>query len=241
MKNADTSNLLTLIDSADEHGRVSFYVRTNETVRNRAQAREYLLTIFIFNAVVTLRLERVKKAISEIDLVIASTPSGHTAVVVNLAKLLQLPGVAPAQELAAYRELVLDMRAFYEAHPTERCSIQVCNNRDHHRRVYGTIACRVPSKTDENRVEPDVEATKVLNARIEGNQALTHWLRQMALGLQTIGPWSWSIISEEHLFGYHAGPFAQHLLNRFRTEEANKQPPAPEQAPAPQQLVPLDI
>ena len=115
----------------------------------------------------------------------------------------------------------------------------MCNHRDHNRRVYGSIACRVPSKTDDHTVEPDVEATKTLNARIECNQALAHWLRKMALTLQAIGPWSSALISEEHLFGYYAGPFSRQLLRRRRAKEPDMQSPAPEQTPA--QLVTLDI
>lgn len=238
MTPANTANLLTLLESADNKGRVCFYVPNSELVRNKDQAREYLLTVFMFNAAVTLRLERVKKAISDIDLVLVPATETHTAVVINLAKLLQLRGAAPAEELAAYREMVLEMRAFYEAHPTERCSIQVCNNRDHNRRVYGTVACRVPSKTAKNMADQDEAATKSLRARVEGSPALAHWLRQMALTLQTIGPWASALIREEDLFGYCDGPYAKHVMQRVLAEAG--QAPAKKDA-APLTLVPLDI
>ena len=239
MKNADTTNLLTLIESADEHGRVCFHVRNSEPVRNKDEAREYLLTVFMHNAPVTLRLDRVKKAITEIDLVLAQVDATHTALSVNLAKLLQLPGIAPAEELAAYREMVLEMRTFYEAHPTESCSIQVCNNRDRNGRVFGSIACRVPSKTEEHRAVPDVAATNALNSRIQGNQALSHWLRQLAMSLQKIGPWSWAIIREENLFGYSAGPYAKHVWQQVLAEA--KAPKAAQDQTNPPELQPLDI
>lgn len=152
----------------------------------------------------TLRLAPVKKFINEIDLVLAPAPAGvsYTVLAVNLAKLLQLPGAMPSAELAAFRETVLEMRAFHEAHPTEQCSIELFNERDRGGGVYGSISCRAPTS--------DEAATASLNARIGGNQALTHWLLQRARGLQRIGPWSSAVISENDLFGYSAGPYARH-------------------------------
>jgi hypothetical protein len=234
MKRADTTNLVTLIDSADEHGRVCFYIPNNDPVRNKDQAREYLLTVFMHNAAVTLRLDKVKKFITEIDMALEPAGVNHTALTVNLAKLLMLPAMAPAEELTAYRAMVLELRAFYEAHPTERCSVQVCNNRDRNGRVYGTIACRVPSTTDEHKAVQDEAATQALCKLIEGNQALVHWLRQMALALQKIGPWSWAILSEENLFGYNKGPHAKHIWAQIVAETTASRP-------ASQVIVPLDI
>lgn len=80
--------------------------------------------------------------------------------------------------------------------PTEWRNFQLCNERDRNGRVYGSIACRGPSQTDEHNGAPVEAAKQALNARISGNQALSHWLRQMTLGLQRIGPWSSAVISE---------------------------------------------
>lgn len=234
MKRADTTNLVTLIDSADEHGRVCFYIPNNDPVRNKDQAREYLSTVFMHNSAVTARLDRVKKFITEIDMELAPAGVNHTALTVSLAKLLLLPAIAPVAELAAYRAMLLELRAFYEAHPTEKCSVQVCNNRDRNSRVYGTITCRVPSKTEEHKAVQDEAATQALCKLIEGNQALVHWLRQMALALQKLGPWSWAIISEENLFGYSNGPYAKHIWAKIIAESATPKP-------KPVELVPLDI
>jgi hypothetical protein len=234
MKCADTTNLVTLIDSADEHGRVCFYIPNNDPVRNKDQAREYLSTVFMRNHAVTVRLDRVKKFITEIDMELAPAGVNHTALTVNLAKLLLLPSIAPAEELAAYRAMLLELRAFYEAHPTEHCSVQMCNNRDRSKRVYGTIACRVPHKTEEHMAQQDEEATQSLRKLVEGNQALVYWLRQVALALQKLGPWASAFITEENLFGYSNGPYAKHLWQEILAD-AHKPKPAPEI------VVPLDI
>jgi hypothetical protein len=238
MKKADSTNLLTLIDSADEHGRICLYVPKTEPMRTKDHAREWLSTVFMHNALLTLRLDRVKKAITEIDLVLAPAGENHTALVINLAKLLQLPGTAPAEELAAFRELVVAMRAFYEAHPTENVDIQLCNERDRNGRVYGSIACRIPEHDDKGTVQvhtvkADEAASASLQARIDGNLALSHWLRQVALSLQKIGPWSWAIVRGEDLFGYNASPWFKHSLAHWTRLQG---PPAP----APEMVI-LDV
>jgi hypothetical protein len=111
---------------------------------------------------VTLRLAPIKKFINEIDLELAPAPApagvSYTVLVVNLAKLLQLLGAMPSAELAAFREMVVEMRAFHAAHPTEQCSIELFNERDRGGGVYGSISCRAPTS--------DEAATASLNARI---------------------------------------------------------------------------
>lgn len=236
MKCADTTSLVTLIDSADVHGRVCFCLSKSDRVRTKEQAREYLLTVFMHSSALTVRLDRVKKFISEIDLELAPAGENPATLTVNLAKLLLLPSVAPADELAAYRAMLLELRAFHEAHPTERCSIQVCNNRDRNGRVYGTIACRVPSKTEKHKAVQDDAATQSVNKLIEGSPALVHWLRQMALALQKIGPWSWAIIRDEELFGYSQGPYARHIMAQVIAEAAASTP-----KPASENVVPLNF
>ncbi|KVP96730.1 hypothetical protein WJ97_12685 [Burkholderia ubonensis] len=213
MTPANTWTLLTLVDSADAEGRICLLAQHHEPIRTNEQAREWLETIFMDTSMVTLRLEKVKKAITEIDLQLHETEHG-TALVLNLAKLLQLPAAAPAAELAEFREMLVEMKAFFEAHPQERCDIQLANNRDDHRRVYGSVCCRVPA--GENKMQADETATAALTARIDASPALTHWLKHLALSLQKIGPWSWSTIREDALFGDREGPYATWLRTQPR-------------------------
>lgn len=225
MNLAKTSTLLTLVDSADVDGRVRFLVPSTEPMRTQAHAREWLLAILA--PLVTLKLDRVKKAITEVDLVLTPTES-RTVLGLNLAKLLLLPGVAPVEELAAFRALLVELKAFFEAHPTERCDIQLCNNRDRNRRVYGSISCRV---CGPERASPDEARTAAVRARIDADPALTHWLKQVALALQKIGPWASAFIREEDLFGCIDGPYMQHIRKQVVT--APRLPP--------EQVYPLDI
>lgn len=205
---SQTNTLLEVISSADADGVIHFHVPKNEPMRNRADALEWLQVAFHEVRLPVLRLEVVKKAITEVDLAWQKTEDG-TVITVNLAKLLLLPAVSPAQELAEFREMLESMKAFFEADPTQRRDIQLCNNRDHHRKVYGTATCRIPAP-EKDKLQVDEAATAALKARIDASPVLTHWLRQVALTLQKIGPWSWTTIREQELFGYGQGPHFQH-------------------------------
>jgi len=218
------TNLFTLIDTADDRGRVHFTAR--EPMRTKEQARDFLGSMFMDFPLLTVRLDSVKKAITEVDLEL-SPIEGATVLSVNLAKVLLLPSVSPAAELTEFREMLLAMKAFFEAHETERVDVQIVNNRDRNKRVFGDISCRVP--TDEHKMTSDEAATAALNARIEASPALSHWLRQVALSLGRIGPWSWTVIRGDELFGYGESPY-------FKWRE--KQPRVPSE---PEKLRVLDV
>jgi len=196
------TNLFTFIDTADDRGRIRFTAR-GETLRTKAQARDFLGSMFMDYPLLTVRLDSVKKAISEIDLEL-SPIEGATVLSVNLAKILLLPSVAPAVELAEFREMLVSMKAFFEAHETERVDIQIVNNRDRNKRVFGDVSCRVPA--GEHKMKSDETATTALKARIEASPVLSHWLRHVGLALGNLGPWSWTLIRGEELFGYGESP-----------------------------------
>jgi hypothetical protein len=119
------------------------------------------------------------------------------------------------------------LKAFFEAHEAERVDVQIVNNRDRNKRVFGGISCRVPA--DEHKMTSDETATAALKVRIVASPALSHWLRQVALALGKIGPWSWTLIRGEDLFGYGESP-------NFKWRE--KQPRVPRE---PEQLRALDL
>jgi hypothetical protein len=215
MLTTNTDTLFTLIASADADGKIVFVAPERRTLRSKDHARDYLAAMFMELPTANLRLDAVKKAITEIDLEMTPVESG-TMLTLNLAKLLLLPAVTPSVELVEFREMLLEMKTFFEAHETERCSIQICNERDRNRRRYGSIACRVPA--GENKMKPDEDATARLKLRIEASPALSHWLRQVALTLGKIGPWSWTHIRENELFGYAQGPYRSWRAKQPRVE-----------------------
>lgn len=232
MKQANTTNLLTLIDSADAAGDIYLLPPDGEPMQTKAHAKEWLLAVFMTPRIVEMRLDVPKKSIEELDLRMQPV-AGRVCLTLNLAKLLQLPGQEPAAELAAYRGMVERMRAFFEAHPAERCSIQICNERDSKRRVYGALYCRVPSLEQEDRMAIDDASTAAVSAYVESVPALAQWLRNVALTLQKIGPWASTNITEDDLFGFTVGPYSRHCQEQWKT-----QPPV---ASSPEEVVPLDI
>lgn len=215
MTPANFDTLLTLVDSADAAGRLHIRLPADTTIRNQQQARDWLDVAFFELRLPLLRLEVVKKAISEIELTRHTNPDGRW-LTLNLAKLLLLPAQAPAAELAEFHAMLVEMKAFFAAHGTERVDIQLCNARDNQGRVYGTLTCRTPESG--NRMQADDAATSSLNTRITASPALSHWLRHVALTLQKIGPWSWTLIREHELFGYCNGPFFQYTQARIRAQ-----------------------
>lgn len=225
MKFASTRNMLTLVESANELGFITF--REATPIRSKTHARERILSALYDMNLLTLRLDHVKKTISEIDPSWRVTAHGNE-LTANLAKLLLLPAQAPAEELAAFREMLLEMQAFFKSHEKERVNIQLCNNRDRNGRVYGTLRCRVP--TGEQKMSTDESATAALNARIAGNPVLSHWLRQVALALQKLGPHSWCCIREDELFGRFEGPHFEYLQSQPRSKAGTAVPDEPSTA-----------
>lgn len=230
MKNANTTTLFDLIDSADANGMIHVFAPLSEPMRSRSHAREWLLTVFM-DSLAELRLDRLKKAITEIDLSISHNDQFHV-LTVNLAKVLNLPGHNPAEELQDFKKLCFIMKDIHEAHPTDKSGIQICNNRNRNGRVYGTIKCMVPNPDDKHHFMVDKAWTDKLTALIESSQGLQHWLRAMAMLLQRLGPWSWYWVRAEDLFGYGNTPATLYWLSTY----SSTPPPA-----NPEPLIPLDI
>jgi len=51
-----------------------------------------------------------------------------------------------------------------------------------------------------------------LTEHIARSRVLSHWLRQVALTLGQLGPWSWATIQEDALFGFREGPYSQYRI-----------------------------
>ena len=106
----------------------------------------------------------------------------------NLAKLLHLPGIAPAQELAEFRSLLLEMKAFLAAHPTENSLVHFHMgkaDKDRAGDAAGTVACRVPS-TAKYRFRTDMAATRAIAAHNQGERG-TVFLAREGLGVTAQG------------------------------------------------------
>ncbi len=211
----EDETLIAFIDAADDSGLLHLDVPANRIYSELPSskldaARELLELVFSHQSLLTLKLDRVKRHARDVLEHFERRPDGSCRLVVRLAPLMLLPGVAPREELAQLRELLVAMRDEMSARGTVRCDVQLCNNRDHSKRVYGSLAFRTLPEGTAKALH-DEAATLSLNARIETSDVLRHWLREVALGLQKLGPWSWCCIQEDHLFGSFEGPWFKHF------------------------------
>ncbi len=211
----EDETLIAYIDAADESGLLHLDIPANRIftelpAKKLDAARELLEQVFGNQPLLTLKLERVKRHARDVLEHFERRPDGSCALVVRLAPLMLLPGIAPREELAQLRELLVAMGDAMSARNTMRCDVQLCNNRDRSKRVYGSLAFRTLPE-DANKAVQDEATTQALNARIEASDVLRHWLREVALGLQKLGPWSWCCIQEDHLFGSYEGPWFKHF------------------------------
>ncbi len=211
----EDETLLAFIDAADDSGLLHLDIPANRiytelTAAKLDAARELMEHVFNHLPLITLKLDRVKRHARDVLEEFERRADGSCRLVVRLAPLLLLPGVAPREELAQLRELLVAMRDAMAAHSTVRCDVQLCNNRDRSKRVYGSLGFRTMPEGHDKAVH-DEAVTQALNARIEASEVLQHWLREVALALQKLGPWSWCCIQEDHLFGSYQGPWFQHF------------------------------
>lgn len=206
-QNSDTADLLTLVESADTTGYVTLRAH-GLLFGKQEESVNWLLTQLGGLEVITLYFYSSGKPMSAFDLSL-NQHDGGTDVTVNLAKLLMLPAISPAEELTQFREMLLKMRAFYKSVETQSALVQVEIASWKNRRPVGGILCRVkdgapPLKTHEAH-------TANLAAFIEKHTVLNHWLQQAANLLATKTPFF--TLTENMLFGFNVGPHAVYRLS----------------------------
>lgn len=217
---ADT--LFELIDLADETGFgtlviPSYYVG-KDLPKVRADAlREVLERAFYSQPLLTLKLSRLKRWVKDIEASATVGAHGEWHIRLNLARLFLLPCDSPAAELAELRGLFEAMKPFFEANALRRSDIQLTNNRNRRGAVYGNLSCRVEGK---DCMDADEAYTKQLAEMVANSKALQAFLRNVAMALQRIGPWSWVCLDEDHLYGKYAGPWSQAFFEALRKQDA---------------------
>lgn len=226
--------LLTLLDAADPAGYAEIAISKNfifqELPPNKTDALRKLLEGYFYSyPLLTLKFEQFKSWVKTVEAEGSADDEGNWNIRVNLARLFYLPCENPQAELNELRTLFSSMKKFFEANPHRQARIQICNNRDRNKKVYGTMTCLV--EASESSMAPDEEFTKMLKDQIDASSGLQYFLRSVALSLQKMGPWSWTILDEDHLFGRNAGPWSVAFFEGLRANE-NKVPDVKVTAPA---------
>lgn len=249
LKHERTANLFTIIDAADDAGIYAFDVEKRwlpyDLPRSGNAALIGLIeSEFYDQALPTLRLSQVRRFVDQIDCLgyqvkeaVDGAGVGDWHVEFNLAKLLQLPGLEPKAELLELRGFLDACKPLFEREAkveerdrTNPCTpdIQIKNVRERSGRVDAQFDARVRNGlVNGTGMVSDKEFTQHLRSIVAGSESLTHMMRQVALTLQKIGPWSWVCIDEDDLYGERDGP------NYHAWEEARTARLAAEELEAP--------
>lgn len=220
------NTLFDIIDAADAAGYATFTfsrqyadcVFRDLPKDKKAALRRMLESLFYCEPLLTLKLDRLKRWVDDIEASSTTDDAGNVHLRVNLARMLLLPCEQPAEELAELRQLFESMKPFFEANAHRRADVQVCNNRDRKKAVYGTLRCRVESGKG---METDEAHDPVLQELLAASPVLQAFLRNVAKALQKIGPWSWLCIDEDQLYGRHAGPWSQAYFAARQAKQAS--------------------
>lgn len=209
--------LFNYIDAADADGFYSFTMRGHylrDLPADKWEARTKLLTSHFYNQpLLSLKFRRLKRWVKDVETTSHVDAAGTWHLRINLARAMLLPCENPKAELAELRALFEAMKPFLEAHPHRHADVQICNNRNRNKAVYGTIGCRFEGSKG---MESDPVHDPVIRAVVECSPVLQVFLRNIALALQKIGPWSWITFDEDNLYGRHAGPRSQAILADIR-------------------------
>ena len=159
----------------------------------------------------TVVFRRVKSSIKQLEIVghpIEGTP--NYSISFNMARMVRLPGKAPAEELEELAAFFDSTKPFFEKHSDQRPFLDITNNRDKNRRTYGLLACRyVPRDCDLS--ERHEAFTQEAMSKIQASPVLSSWMHQVALDLNKLGPWSRAVLEPEHLMTGAENPVLRRL------------------------------
>lgn len=230
----DNATLFSIIDAADEHGlyRFSAHIRDEPSVLEKMSREEKIRSLvemhFYDLPLLTLRLDNLKKHIVHVGACGPDTTvnaAGVWNVQLELARLMLLPAVEPKAELQQARKLFDTMLPFFASDPTRQVDVQIVNERDSHGTIQGRLTCRVRDPAARKMITTsDSEAcTAQLRSLVAESPALQHFMKQTALALQKVGPWSWVCISEDQLYGHQRGPYSNHRYEQAHARVRERQ------------------
>jgi hypothetical protein len=223
----DIDDLFQAFDEAKDDGILQFvvpghYLNPEDTKGKHNIARELITGFFYRQQVATVRLKLVKSFIEDVLVELGQTDEGHWVVKMNFAKLMLLPCEKPAEELQELRKLFEACKTFMEKDPTRMGLAQICNERDDHNKVYGSIKLAYRKNEDGSGDESIAQSQATLDALVASSRAIQDYLRQVALALGTMGPYSWTMLDEDHLFGYAKGPWATQFMAKKMAKDSAK-------------------
>lgn len=204
------SDLFEAFDNADCDGILEFQVsyrqilgrlaNSNRPAGRMELARSSIESFFYAHPLVTLRFDLMNSFISSVLVDMEKDDQGNQNLKINFAKMMQLPGINPAQELAELRKFFEAARDFMEGVPSvdERRIIMILNNKDRNGKVFGSVVCKQAGDASDLQTS--------MQTIVESSPVIKEWLRQVALTLGNMGPHSRVDITEYMLFRNGDGP-----------------------------------
>ena len=202
-----------------EIGRVEFSTElTSHVERKKGQSSEayfgaQVLDIMGGYGLFTHHFEKVESALQELEIEVEpeeGTPYHNVSF--NMAKMARLPGENCAAELQELREFFESFKSLFVNYPGAFPCISIQNHQDSDGHTYGTLDCGVRDATDEEEAAAKA-ATEEAMRRIAVSPVLSGWLQQLALDLDTIGPYSAYNLTDEHFFKFDENPVMEYLRN----------------------------
>lgn len=216
-------NLFEAFDNVDAEGNLTFtipgtFLYPPDTTGKHNIATQLVAAFFIHQPVLMLRFRQVKSFAKDVIQGLTKVDDNTWSVKVNFSKLLLLPEQVELRDLQELRAFFHACSQFMTTDPTHEFSLQICNNRSSSGKVYASIHCHTHS-TDPSDIPCSTEVAQAhLENLVAKSPCVQEYLRQIALTLGKVGPWSWVSITENQLFGYNEGPAFSHRLNLRRVE-----------------------
>ena len=221
-------NLLQAFDHVQEDGTLEFvvprdYLDPLEFKGRINRGRELIKDFFFGQCVALVRFDLVKSFAKDVILEVSQSTEGHWVVRMNFAKLMLMPGKEPAAELKELRKLFEEVKALMQLDPSRLASAKICNERSRTKKVYGSLQFHYRNEKTSEGPDCTAEAQSRMAGMIANSPIIREYLRQVALALGTMGPWSWAVITEAQLFGAGKGPWETQFRKNLAAQRKEAQ------------------
>jgi hypothetical protein len=208
----ELNSLMDAFDDVDKEGNLEFFVGKRFKINKEHKTLESLSrrivdAVLINHALVRIGLGTPKSYVKYLLCDIVQTGSSEWILKINFCKLMLLPGIAPAQELAELRTLFDLFIQVIEEDTSRKAFLSIANQKDRNRKVFGKVFCNYFDAPGAVSGTLPVTAQARVDALVAGSPLIQEYLRQVALRLGKLGPHSWVSITEDQLYPPYEGPW----------------------------------
>lgn len=221
------NHLLEAFDNVDEQGLLEFTVPaaflSHIAVKGKSDTARVLIRSFFADQYLALvRLDLVKSFVNKVLIDLHRPSERYWALKIDFAKLMLLPAEDPAGELKELRRLFEEIKSLIALDPFRTATAHIYNKRNPDKKVFGHIQFAyndVPGHSDFSLTpDPTQVANERLTKLVESSPLIRDYVRNVALALGTMGPYSSTWIGERQLYGYGQGPW----MDAYRARLAQK-------------------